>query len=120
MNNINDLGNKEIFAKNLQHYLDIKNIDRPKLCRDLDIPPTTLSDWINAKKYPRIDKIEMLANYFNVQKSDLIENKGTNTFDELELLFSKTKDVLTDDDRDMIRFVIEKRKKEIDRQLGEE
>ena len=37
--------------------------------------PSTFSDWVNAKTYPRIDKIEMLANYFGINKSDLIEDK---------------------------------------------
>jgi repressor LexA len=30
---------------------------------------------LKAKKYPRIDKIELLANYFGISKSDLIENR---------------------------------------------
>lgn len=117
---MSDLGNKEVFARNLKYYMEENNIDRNKICEILSIPYTTLSDWLNAKKYPRIDKIEMLANYFNIQKSDLIENKNKNEFDELEILFNKNKDILTDDDKEMIRFMIEKRKKEIDKQLGEE
>ena len=28
-----------------------------------------------AKKYPRMDKVEMMANYFGILKSDLIEDK---------------------------------------------
>ena len=115
----NDLGNKEIFAKNLQYYMTMYEVDRNKLCQNLNIPPTTLSDWITAKKYPRIDKIEMLANYFNIQKSDLIENKDK-SFDELEILFDKYKDILTDHDKEYIKFIIEQRQKEIDKELGEE
>lgn len=69
----NNLGNKEIFAKNLQRYMSEKNIDRRELSNKVNIPYSTLSDWINAKKYPRIDNIEILANYFNIDKSDLIE-----------------------------------------------
>lgn len=117
---MSDLGNKEVFARNLRYYMEEHNIDRNKICEILNIPYTTLSDWLNAKKYPRIDKIEMLANYFNIQKSDLIEDKNKNEFDELEILFSKNKDILTNDDKEMIRFMIEKRKKEIDKQLGDE
>lgn len=69
----NNLGNKEIFAKNLQRYMSEKNIDRRELSEKVDIPYSTLSDWINAKKYPRIDNIEILANYLKIDKSDLIE-----------------------------------------------
>lgn len=67
------LGNKEIMAKNISRLMKENDIDRTKLSRDLKISYTTLSDWINAKTYPRIDKIEMLAKYFGVQISSLVE-----------------------------------------------
>lgn len=121
MTNISDLGNKKIFAQNLKYYLDYYKTDRNKIYEDLDIPASTLSDWLNAKKYPRIDKIELLANYFNIKKSDLIENKYKNQNpDELEVLFDKHKDILTSDDKETIKFIIEKRKKEIDKELDGE
>lgn len=50
-----------------------KDISRTQLAEILDTPYSTLSDWVNGKKYPRIDKIELLANYFGIDKSDLIE-----------------------------------------------
>lgn len=68
-----NLGNKEIFSKNLRYYMERAGKDRNKVCEDLSISYTTFADWYNAIKYPRIDKIELLANYFGVQKSDLIE-----------------------------------------------
>lgn len=78
------LGNKSIMSKNIIKFMKENNVDRRKLSKDLNIKYTTLSDWINAKTYPRIDKIEMLANYFNVNKSDLVEDKSTiNSIDTL-------------------------------------
>jgi phage-related cro/CI family transcription regulator len=71
------LGNKETFAKNLQRYMFEHNKDRQQVCLDLGIKYSTFAEWINGKKYPRIDKIELLANYFGIQKSDLIEEKRT-------------------------------------------
>ncbi|HEM3468812.1 TPA: helix-turn-helix transcriptional regulator [Streptococcus suis] len=73
------LGNKEVMSKNLKFYMDKKGVDRNQLCADLDLKYMTVSDWINAKTYPRIDKIELLANYFGINKSDLIEEKSTIT-----------------------------------------
>lgn len=70
---MSDLGNKDILAKNLKRYMELKDVDRNTLSEVLEVPYSTLSDWINANKYPRIDKIEMLANYFKIEKSDLIE-----------------------------------------------
>lgn len=70
---MSDLGNKEVFAANLKSRLYSRGITATKLADDLNIPLTTISNWLRAKAYPRIDKIEMLARYFNCQKSDLVE-----------------------------------------------
>ena len=72
---MSDLGNKEIFSKNLNRYMKLNNKDRNDVSRDLNIPYSTVTDWCNGNIYPRIDKIEMLANYFEIKKSDLIEGK---------------------------------------------
>ena len=71
------LRNKEVMSNNLKYYMNKKGVDRNQLCSDLDLKYMTVSDWINAKTYPRIDKIELLANYFGINKSDLIEEKST-------------------------------------------
>lgn len=67
--------NKEIFANNLSFYMEQKGVDRNTLCADLNLKYTTVRDWLKGITYPRIGKIELLANYFNINKSDLIENK---------------------------------------------
>lgn len=72
---MSDLGNKEIFSKNLKYYMELNNKTRIDVCRDLDFPYTTFAEWYNGNIYPRIDKIELLARYFGIEKSDLIENK---------------------------------------------
>jgi len=71
------LGNKEIMAKNIKKYMNIHNVTRNKMSEALKVSYSTLSDWINAKTYPRIDKIEMMADYFNISKSDLVEESKT-------------------------------------------
>ena len=70
------LGNKEIFAKNLAHYVNRSGRDQRVIAEAVGVAPSTFNEWIKGKKYPRIDKIEMLANYFGVLKSDLIETAG--------------------------------------------
>ncbi|HCA7667510.1 TPA: helix-turn-helix domain-containing protein [Staphylococcus pseudintermedius] len=77
------LGNKEVMSKNIRRLMKENNVDRKQLSTDLKVKYTTLSDWINAKTYPRIDKIELLANYFNVNKSDLVEDKTKQQIDTL-------------------------------------
>lgn len=68
------LGNKEVFAKNLQKYVLMCSKDRKDIAKELGLPYSTLTDWLNARKYPRINNIEKLATYFEVSKSDLIED----------------------------------------------
>lgn len=77
------LGNKQVMAKNISRLMKENNIDRKKLSNDLKVKYTTLSDWINAKTYPRIDKIELLADYFNVTKADLVEDKEKQVIETL-------------------------------------
>lgn len=66
--------NKDILAKNLRKYISMSGKDRKEIARALGIPYSTLTDWVNANKYPRIDNIEKMAAYFGVSKSDLIED----------------------------------------------
>lgn len=72
---MSDLGNKEIMAKNLRSYMERSNKTQRELAEIVGVAPSTFNDWMKGKKYPRIDKIELLANYFNILKSDLIEDK---------------------------------------------
>ena len=67
------LGNKEIMAQNIKHYMKAFGIDRKEFCNRLGFKYSTVTDWLNAEKYPRIDKIEMMANFFSINKADLVE-----------------------------------------------
>ena len=70
---MSDLGNKQIMAENIRYYMEKKHIGRRELCEALGFKYSTVTDWLNAEKYPRIDKIEMMANYFRISKADLVE-----------------------------------------------
>lgn len=66
---------KDILSKNLIKNLERKGITQTQFAQMLDYPEMTVSNWINAKYYPRIDKIQEMADFFNINKSDLIEDK---------------------------------------------
>ena len=72
---MSNIGNKETFAKNLSYYLQRSGRDQKEVAEVVGVAPSTFNEWVKAKKYPRIDKIEILANYFGILKSDLIEEK---------------------------------------------
>ncbi|GBG94613.1 bifunctional S24 family peptidase / transcriptional regulator [Ligilactobacillus salitolerans] len=75
---MNELGNKKVMSANIKKQMKRLGIDRNKLVGDLGLKYTTVSDWINGKTYPRIDKIEMMADYFHVEKADLVEVTPSN------------------------------------------
>lgn len=97
---INDIDYQEALQSDIlikKMKKDFSNIITQK---DLDKPDDEdLFEWLDS----------------NELTSDNSEPK-----DEVELLFDKHKDILTQDDKDYIKFIIEKRKKEIDKELGEE
>ena len=93
--------NKIIFAQNLKKYMQINNKTRKDVCNALGYSYYTFSDWVNGKKYPRMDKVEQLANYFGIQKSDLIEEKE----EVLEQPTITQIDGLSDGQRKLIEFV---------------
>lgn len=66
--------NKEVMAKNIRKYMEINGVNATEICNALNFKHNTFSNWINAKIYPRIDKIEMLANFFGVSKAALVED----------------------------------------------
>lgn len=69
--------NKEIMARNILKFMELKNVKATDICKQLGFKQNTFSDWVNAKTYPRIDAIEKLANYFQISKADLVEESGT-------------------------------------------
>lgn len=69
------MDNKNTFAKNLQYQMDMHGKTRQDVCDALGIAYPTISDWLTARKYPRIGSVEKLANYFGCLKSDLIEEQ---------------------------------------------
>lgn len=70
---------RKIFAKNLNRYMQINGKTQADLIKDLKYSSSTISNWCTGQKIPRMDKIEQLATYFGINKSDLIENKAEKT-----------------------------------------
>lgn len=93
---MSNIGNKEIFAKNLAHYLERSGKDQKVVAEVVGVAPSTFNEWMKAKKYPRIDKIEILANYFGILKSDLIEEVTEDGYSPSEPQLTEGEKVLLD------------------------
>lgn len=72
---MSDIGNKEIFARNLAFYIERSGKTQKDLSLEWGVPTSTINNWLMGKTYPRMGKIELMANYFGILKSDLIEDK---------------------------------------------
>ena len=104
------LGNKEIMARNIRHYMTLFNKSRNEMCDALGVKYTTFTDWINANTYPRIDKIELMADYFGINKSDLIEeysNEDKPEISGLDLDFIKNYHQLDEQSQRLVDSLIE-------------
>ncbi len=88
---MSNIGNKETMSKNLKYYISMSGKDRRELAEIWGFPYSTVTEWINGRKYPRIDRIEVMADYFGILKSDLIEEK---TPEDHEMI--KKNDILSD------------------------
>lgn len=66
---------KKVFALNLQKYIAESGKTQKELADIIGVSAPTFNEWVSGKKFPRIDKIQKLADCFGILKSDLIEEK---------------------------------------------
>lgn len=65
-----------IFSKNLSYYMNKYDITQAVLAKKIGVSPATISNWCNGIKLPRMDKVDALANYFGIRRSDLMVEKN--------------------------------------------
>ena len=119
---------RRIFARNLNKYMEICNKKQADIINDLGINKSAISTWINGTRMPRMDKVQALADYFGINKSDLLEDKPEHDSSyyinedakelaqflfknpEYKILFDAAKDISADD-LEMVKTIIDKFKK---------
>ena len=94
---------REIFVKNLRYFMETNGVSQTDVCRALNVSSATVSDWCSGKKYPRIDKMQQLADMLGVSYSMLTTEAGLQDYEDqqrlealhqdprLGLLFDKTR-----------------------------
>ena len=66
----------DIFSKNLNYYMNIRGKKQIDLCKYLKVSSATVSDWCNAKKMPKTERIGDIAKWLYIEVTDLFnENK---------------------------------------------
>ena len=69
-----DYETKQIFAKKLSRLLSDRGITQAELAGIMGVAASSVSAWCNGEKMPRMDKVEWIARYFNVMKTELLED----------------------------------------------
>ena len=116
---------KKIFSRNLSRICAEKGITQTDLAKALGISKSTISSWFVGERLPRMGKVEMLAEYLGVFKTDLLEDKPTDSApaevsdDDIKFALFGGADDITDAQFEEVkafaRFVRERDKNEKDK-----
>ncbi len=66
---------KIIFSKNLNSYIDKSGKTQLEIANTIGVSPQTFNTWCKGIAIPRMGKVQALADYFHINKSDLIEER---------------------------------------------
>ena len=105
---------RKILSENLEQLMKQNNITQIELSEAIGVSQSTISNWIKEIKYPRIGKIEELAEYFNVPKSRITERQDFIKEEQDTIAAHFDKENLTEDEKreveDCINYLKSKRK----------
>ncbi|HIQ93625.1 TPA: helix-turn-helix transcriptional regulator [Candidatus Ventrenecus stercoripullorum] len=98
------------FSNNLKFLREEKKLSQNKLAELAGVNQTTIARWENEEISPSLDNIYDLANALQVNIATLTDENLLNSkqLSQTEVLFDKTKDILSDDDRATIEFIMKK------------
>ena len=77
--NIEETNFNSIFAKNLRNYLEANHMTQLELSKLLNVGTTSVYNWCNGVKAPRMDKIDRMCQIFGCKRSDLITDAPIKT-----------------------------------------
>lgn len=66
----------QIFSERLRYYLNKYEMTQLELSKRLGVGTTSVYNWCNGIKTPRMDKVDAMCKIFNCKRSDLMEDKS--------------------------------------------
>lgn len=69
-----DTDARKVFQKNFIQIMKVRRKTQSDISRALNIPLSTVSSWYNGASYPRVDKMQALADYFGISMKDLTDD----------------------------------------------
>ncbi len=64
-----------VFSKRLRYYMSKYDMTQVELARKLGVGTTSVYNWCNGIKTPRMDKVDIMCDLFHCSRSDLIDEK---------------------------------------------
>ena len=71
---------KKIFSLNLNRYINSSGKLQKEIATELGYSPTTFNTWCVGKIIPSTGKIQRIADYFHIGKSDLLDDKSQSAY----------------------------------------
>lgn len=65
---------QSIFSKNLKYYLKLRNKTQLDLAKAIGVSNTTINNYVKGYNTPRMDKIDKICTYLNIERSNLLED----------------------------------------------
>ncbi len=81
----------KIFSKNLRYFLEKYDMTQLELSKRLGVGTTSVYNWCNGLKSPRMDKVDAMCKIFNCNRSDLMEDRSVELKNEEYYLNPETK-----------------------------
>lgn len=76
---MSEIDERKIFSKNLNNLLAKTNKSQKEVADAIHVSPQTFNTWCQGIAIPRMGKVQLLADFFHIMKSDLIEEKTHST-----------------------------------------
>ena len=67
----------KIFSQNLNYYLEKKGKTQSDLAKYIGVSTASVSNWCKGIKLPRMDKVDKMCIFFQINRSDLLQEKSS-------------------------------------------
>ena len=109
-------------STNIKHLRQQRRLTQEELASTVGKARSLVSQWESDDRGITTEDIIKLSDYFNIPMDTLVGKDlriANNSVDELDILFDKNKDILTESDKNIMKAIITERRKQIDKELGE-
>lgn len=95
---------KEIFAFNLNYWINKKNKSQKQVASDLGMSPTRFNTWCKGNSLPSVTIIQALCDYFGIRMTQLVDRQDFESGNltkkdsrEISAILSSTEELLMQD-----------------------